>query len=511
MRASDQSIESLHKQASAQYLQGNFEDALATWKQILQADPEDERAAEGVRLCELLTDERPIEADAQVDEDLPDVDFGELDADESEDLIELEVPVMEAGEPAGEPAAEPAMPLVAPVAIDQPQPTDPAPPTHGAENPSEMISVVDGIFEDEGDSGDSGKAAASELQKRVGDLIAEAQAAFDGGDTETASGVLARVLILDEANPEALRLQEQIEVEPEEALQLATAEPAAEMSDDPALMSELADDTVFGDDADLDGEIEIDGLTETETVPVKTKSGKFDFRSTKTRWIVIGSVVGVFVLAGAGFWVKLKSIEVRDVPPPRVAGPAKAAPKPETAAAAEPVDPQTALTVAASEEISALVERGKAASNSGDYTAAIVAFDAVLKKDPGNVEAKELMLTATEAYRQQQAAQKDWISAKNLFSEGDYRSALRMFYRLPIESAEERILVERYTENSWYNMGVLALRSRQCEQAREHFNEVAQIDPQDTDAQSALTLADACNTASRVTAEGMPLRGLDDA
>ena len=55
MQASDQANERLHQQASAQYLQGKFEEALATWKHILASDPEDERAGEGVRLCELLT------------------------------------------------------------------------------------------------------------------------------------------------------------------------------------------------------------------------------------------------------------------------------------------------------------------------------------------------------------------------------------------------------------------------------------------------------------------------
>ena len=43
MQETDQSNERFHQLASAQYLQGKFEDALATWKQILTNNPEDDR------------------------------------------------------------------------------------------------------------------------------------------------------------------------------------------------------------------------------------------------------------------------------------------------------------------------------------------------------------------------------------------------------------------------------------------------------------------------------------
>ena len=44
----------LHQQASARYLQGDFDSALGLWRELLNLDPGDQRALEGVRLCELL-------------------------------------------------------------------------------------------------------------------------------------------------------------------------------------------------------------------------------------------------------------------------------------------------------------------------------------------------------------------------------------------------------------------------------------------------------------------------
>ena len=48
-------VEKLHEKASNAYLQGDVEGALAAWQELLEADPTDERAREGVELCERMT------------------------------------------------------------------------------------------------------------------------------------------------------------------------------------------------------------------------------------------------------------------------------------------------------------------------------------------------------------------------------------------------------------------------------------------------------------------------
>jgi len=57
MEQQDKRVENLHQQASTLYLQGEYVAALGAWRQLLKLDPKDERAREGVRLCELLVEE----------------------------------------------------------------------------------------------------------------------------------------------------------------------------------------------------------------------------------------------------------------------------------------------------------------------------------------------------------------------------------------------------------------------------------------------------------------------
>ena len=40
-----------------EYLQGEFQAALETWRELLELDPEDDRALEGVKLCKMLAED----------------------------------------------------------------------------------------------------------------------------------------------------------------------------------------------------------------------------------------------------------------------------------------------------------------------------------------------------------------------------------------------------------------------------------------------------------------------
>lgn len=173
------------------------------------------------------------------------------------------------------------------------------------------------------------------------------------------------------------------------------------------------------------------------------------------------------------------------------------------------------MNLAPPEDLATLLERGNKAFAAGEYSTAIVAFDAVLKQQPNHFEANERMQVATEGYRRQQETQQQWIVATSLFRDGEYRSAMQMFYRLPEKSDEDRVRLERYTENGWYNMGLLALRSGQCALARGHLEEAAQVDPEDADIAMALALCDTCERGTRRNGfqravAAMSIRGLGD-
>jgi len=507
MPVSDQSNQRLHQQASAQYLQGKFDEALATWRQILTDDPEDERASEGVRLCELLTEDgEPAAAAATSDE--PPSEVAEINIAAPEDLIEFEVPDLE---------------------IDLPQ----KPSVDAGCAEAELNPIVDGILGDDTAPGIE-DAAAAELKKRVQDLIGEAQAAYDGGDTESARTVLARVFILDESNADALQLQEQIKngiaatTEQIEVADLDAPENPAPTKAEPTLDDAATDSfPEFDVDAEFGEEEEQDEISEVESeadapAPSKIRLPQLDLASMKTRWIVIGVGLGIFVMVGVGLWMKLRTLETPDVAPPIMASvEAIPAPEPNTDLVVEApvaqVEPEPApqLNLAPPEDPATLLERGNEAFAAGEYSTAIVAFNAVLKQQPNHFEANDRMQLATEGYRRQQETQQQWIAATSLFRDGEYRAAMQMFYRLPENSDEDRVRLERYTENGWYNMGLLALRSGQCALARGHLEEAAQVDPEDAGIAMALALCDTCEGGTRRNGfqravAAMSIRGLDD-
>ena len=219
MQTSEQTAEKLHQQASANYLQGKFAEALAVWRQILQADPEDERAKEGLRLCELLTTDGAIEAEpveavpeaaveAPIEFEVPDLelDLPSLDAVDPAQTVESEM--LDAPDPDRQADG---------IELDEEPETleiageVPPAPAEIVEGIPEVGAIPDADVEIRAPESPPASAAGSELQRRVQDLMTEAAAAYASGDNDTARGVLGRVFILDETHAEALHLQEAIE------------------------------------------------------------------------------------------------------------------------------------------------------------------------------------------------------------------------------------------------------------------------------------------------------------
>ena len=101
MQAEDSRIKSLHQEASSHYLRGEFGQALELWRSVIELNPEDERAKEGVRLCELLVDEEvaatgqrspsppPAEESSPPAEESPRPPFAEAAEGFDDDLEEL--------------------------------------------------------------------------------------------------------------------------------------------------------------------------------------------------------------------------------------------------------------------------------------------------------------------------------------------------------------------------------------------------------------------------------------
>ena len=75
-----------------------------------------------------------------------------------------------------------------------------------------------------------------------------------------------------------------------------------------------------------------------------------------------------------------------------------------------------------------------------------------------------------ETYQRQQQLNRKEREAYDAFGRGDYRTALRAFYRLPEETGGD------YTNeiaNGWYNLALISLNMAECGNAEGFLSEVS--------------------------------------
>jgi tetratricopeptide (TPR) repeat protein len=277
MEQQDKRLENLHQQASTLYLQGEYVAALSAWRQLLQLDPQDERAREGVRLCELLVQEEggtvppvhvepppPPKAGASVDDSGSGVGFG-IGEDLDEELDELDEMLGDGGStdwmdkpPEAPPATSGgALDFDLSEAAESPDADfnlDAADrPAGGADaGQDQTASEIDAAFNFESTAPPEAAAAppdaaalpsnisAEELQRRADELMAEALEHYENGRRTDALSVLDRLAILDENNQAAMTFANHIRAEIE-AQSPSPAAPAAA----PDGEEELLADAVF--------------------------------------------------------------------------------------------------------------------------------------------------------------------------------------------------------------------------------------------------------------------------
>jgi tetratricopeptide (TPR) repeat protein len=540
-------LEDLHREASGHYLKGEFVAAIEAWRQVLDLKPDDERAREGIRLCEQLDGgvdpSRPVESasppPAEATSPPP------VEATSPPPVEATSPPPVEATSPPPVEAASP--PQVestsSPQGMDDAGELDlevecdlsaPEPVGADAESPGgdgESMLDLSQLGEQEAtgtepvasapasepveapESSDDG-AAADELQRRIDALLTEARSLADQGVFGPALGAVERVLILDEENEEAIALRER--------LQEATAEPVP--SDDaPALDLDLesvdgsadAPAVAQSEAADAPSEPATDAeqptSQETATGPSAAAGGKQRTALTLPAWLqdrrvmlgagvvlVIVAVAAALMMVGGGDEPNLQPIATPDTPEAEQVPGSNEQPVP-----AEP-DPTPGGT-----DMEALMRDAESAFEAENYAAAVIAYDQVLKQVPDHAEASVKMKVAAERYRAQQERQERWDTAIAAFDEGNYAEALRAFYRMPKDEYEADI--DRYKVNGWYNLGVAALQAKDCRRAIKNFEEARALAPHDEGVLGALELAELCHgTAVLQDVRRLQYRALND-
>lgn len=523
-------LEELHRQASGHYLKGEFVDAMAAWRQVLDLKPDDERAREGIRLCEQLdggvdpspqadSTGSPQAAPASPPQEMDDP--GELDIEVECDLSAPEPAAAEPEAPAddGQPMLD--LSQLGEVAPAGAEPVEAAPA--GAE-PAEVAPAGEPV---ESPEQSAEEAAADELRRRIDALLSEARSLADQGVVGPAMSAVDRVLILDEENEEAIALRD--------SLQEATGEPApapAPSEDAPALeldlepvegvdppagstsspQAEPAPEQAEGDsvpsEPPTDAEQPAEGRTAAKPVPSAAPGGKQGSLPAwlQDRRVILGAGVAVVVIAVAVAFTMIGGGDDPNVEPlvaTETTGAEPATEPTEPAAAAEP-DPTPG-----EQDMEALMREAESAFETENYAAAVIAYDRVLKQVPDHAEAGVKMKVAAERYREQQQRQERWDNAVTAFEGGNYAEALRAFYRMSNNEYEADI--DRYKVNGWYNLGVAALQTKDCGRAIEHFEEALALAPRDEGVLGALELAELCRgSAVLQDVRRLQLRALND-
>ena len=259
-----QQIEDLHQQASEHYLNGRFDDALQAWRHLLELNPGDDRAAEGMRLCSLMTEgevvsenlstptevppaKTPPDPPAPAEGDVPDID---LDLSVLDSLSAPDTPTPAGEVPSSAPSGNGPGEAVGPDPSRQNEGLDlgdlsatEAIPL-GEEIPTdEPRRGLDGIAQAAGEDGteatglepvDSGSPkpmmppggdpfepdpVEDQLKRRVRELLTDARAAADEGRDDEALNILSRIAILDENNEGARELEESLRQQASQAEQ----------------------------------------------------------------------------------------------------------------------------------------------------------------------------------------------------------------------------------------------------------------------------------------------------
>jgi tetratricopeptide (TPR) repeat protein len=253
---STERADQLHQQASEHYLQGEYAEAIAAWRQLLEFDPGNEQALEGVRMSTLLSEgdqggasEAPQAAaapapDFEIDLGLKVFDSipkpappphasnpnetmmldrsavegmlreGAREAADAPELLARPAPAVMHEVPGfdfGDLDGLSSIPLAAAPGVDPPSVEATDSPAGAFDEVAEEAVGLAPVIEERRPNLKPADASA-ELVHRVRDLLAEAKAKIEAGEKDEALGILARVFILDEDNAEARQLEAQIEL-----------------------------------------------------------------------------------------------------------------------------------------------------------------------------------------------------------------------------------------------------------------------------------------------------------
>ena len=570
--------EALHERASQHYLNGEFAEALAAWEELLRLSPADERALEGTRLSRMMMPDAPASPGFEVDDAaatqaasappgtraavLPDpnrqadgIDFGDLAGTPALQLGHTEEEAIDAAlSSLGAPPPR--------AAVSAPPAPPKAPEPDGGSSLADLLGMeIDAVplpAQEEADVDESALApfqaaraaapragapagsppAAGELSRRLGELLAQAEAAAEAGNLDEAKALLARVAVLDEDNIAAQALGDQIrEKEAEshrqiddwivEGVQLfEQGRPAEARANFERVLSIMPDHQEARDYVRRIDEA-VAAAAAPRAVPPPATPGapvpvEEDFLASLTHASAEPALQGIplaapsprakahsaapvaapvappapvatrrlsptvlggalVVLAAAGWWFLRPHDGGSDIPESALTGEhagaraAKAAPAAKAETASAPAAALLPPPLPAADP-RARVEQALARQ---DWSAAIVAYNEILAASPDDVVARAGLMDAAQRYRERKALDEQLEQTRRAFEDGEYEAALRLLYRMPKDVDPTK--VEAGKVAGWVNLGIVSLKAAEPEQALQSFGEALTLRPDDAE------------------------------
>lgn len=215
---------------------------------------------------------------------------------------------------------------------------------------------------------------------------------------------------------------------------------------------------------------------------------------------VVAGVAVLLLLGGGGLlYMKMrKPVDTTAIAPPKKvvkkAAPAKA-----------PVTPTTATQTAPAAPVISPEDRDKAAKmvqeaafyyQAGHMAEAQQKVGEALATDPENKDAQVLKSQIDTAIAQVQATeQKMIVDANSYFSFSEFAGAVELYEKYLDKHPEAKDQIQPQIIKCYYNLGILSMRTYNCDRAADYFRQVLFIDATDQLSKDALAIARQCQKA----------------
>lgn len=220
----------------------------------------------------------------------------------------------------------------------------------------------------------------------------------------------------------------------------------------------------------------------------------------------IAAVVVVVVLGAAYFFLNHGKADTSKIEAPPVKKSVKKTP-PKASAPAQPAPTQTTavpleVTPEARDKANRAVQEANFYYQARHLPEAQQKLGEALSLDPQNKDAMDLKAQVDAAVAQDLAQEQKMLSDANAyFSYSEFAGAVELYEKYLDKHPEMKEQLQPQVVKCYYNLGVLAIRTYNCDRAADYFRQVLFIDSNDQLSKDALEVAHQCQKAGTTDIE----------